>query len=102
MVDDSVAMTPFYLLLGKHRQQQESREVGSSAPAERTPLPQGSVAIKEVSICVVCKQQNVPTLHLTFTSIILSVSAYPMVSPSCVMIPPCHLLHTRGLSEVQP
>lgn len=50
MIDDSVAMTPFYLLLGKHRQQQqESQEAASSSSAERRPLPQGSVAIKEVS-----------------------------------------------------
>lgn len=49
MIDDSVAMTPFYLLLGKHRQQQENEDTARSLSAERTPLPQGSVAIKEVS-----------------------------------------------------
>lgn len=50
MIDDSVAMTPFYLLLGKHRQQQqENQDILSTLSAERTPLPQGSVAIKEVS-----------------------------------------------------
>lgn len=49
MIDDSVAMTPFYLLLGKHRQQQINEDPASSLSAERTPLPQGSVAIKEVS-----------------------------------------------------
>ncbi|XP_041663173.1 WD repeat-containing protein 75 isoform X2 [Cheilinus undulatus] len=47
VIDDSVAMTPFYLLLGKHRQQ-ENQEEPSGASAERTPLPQGSVAIKEL------------------------------------------------------
>ncbi|XP_074551703.1 WD repeat-containing protein 75 isoform X2 [Halichoeres trimaculatus] len=46
-IDDSVAMTPFYLLLGKHRQQ-ENQEKPSSLSAERTPVPQGSVAIKEL------------------------------------------------------
>ncbi|XP_008293300.1 WD repeat-containing protein 75 [Stegastes partitus] len=49
VIDDSVAMTPFYLLLGKHRhQQQESQDPVSSLSAERTPLPQGSVAVKEL------------------------------------------------------
>lgn len=48
VIDDSVAMTPFYLLLGKHRQQQESQDAASSAAAERTQLPQGSVAIREL------------------------------------------------------
>ncbi|CAL8240484.1 unnamed protein product [Merluccius merluccius] len=42
-------MTPFYLLLGKHRkQQQEERDILSSQSGERTLLPQGSVAIKEL------------------------------------------------------
>lgn len=49
VIDDSVAMTPFYLLLGKHRhQQQENQDPVSSLSAERTPLPQSSVAIKEL------------------------------------------------------
>uniref|UniRef100_A0A4W6BWE2 WD repeat domain 75 n=1 Tax=Lates calcarifer TaxID=8187 RepID=A0A4W6BWE2_LATCA len=49
VIDDSVAMTPFYLLLGKHRQQQqENQDTLSTLSAERTPLPQGSVAIKEL------------------------------------------------------
>uniref|UniRef100_A0AAQ5XQX3 C2H2-type domain-containing protein n=1 Tax=Amphiprion ocellaris TaxID=80972 RepID=A0AAQ5XQX3_AMPOC len=49
VIDDSVAMTPFYLLLGKHRhQQQENQDPMSSLSAERTPLPQSSVAIKEL------------------------------------------------------
>ena len=42
-------MTPFYLLLGKHRkQQEEERDILSSQSGVRTLLPQGSVAIKEV------------------------------------------------------
>uniref|UniRef100_A0A8C8IBC8 WD repeat-containing protein 75 second beta-propeller domain-containing protein n=1 Tax=Oncorhynchus tshawytscha TaxID=74940 RepID=A0A8C8IBC8_ONCTS len=45
MVDDSVAVTPFYLLLGKHRQQQEAL---TNPMAERIQLPQGSIAIKEL------------------------------------------------------
>lgn len=51
VIDDSVAMTPFYLLLGKHRcQTLEIRAKESSwGSAERTPLPKGSVAVKEVS-----------------------------------------------------
>ena len=49
VIDDSIAMTPFYLLLGKHRhQQQENLELVSSPSAERIALPQSSVAIKEV------------------------------------------------------
>ncbi|XP_041720161.1 WD repeat-containing protein 75 [Coregonus clupeaformis] len=49
VVDDSVAVTPFYLLLGKHRQQQqEKQEVLTNPMAERTQLPQGSIAIKEL------------------------------------------------------
>uniref|UniRef100_A0A671V3L1 WD repeat domain 75 n=1 Tax=Sparus aurata TaxID=8175 RepID=A0A671V3L1_SPAAU len=49
VIDDSVAMTPFYLLLGKHRQQQQGGDdPQSGVSAERTPLPQGSVAIKEL------------------------------------------------------
>uniref|UniRef100_A0A671V3L5 WD repeat domain 75 n=1 Tax=Sparus aurata TaxID=8175 RepID=A0A671V3L5_SPAAU len=45
----NVAMTPFYLLLGKHRQQQQGGDdPQSGVSAERTPLPQGSVAIKEL------------------------------------------------------
>ncbi|XP_056610675.1 WD repeat-containing protein 75 [Triplophysa dalaica] len=47
VVDDSVAVTPFYLLLGKHRQQQE--KPNTSNPVTHKPqLPQGSVAIKEL------------------------------------------------------
>ncbi|TWW80338.1 WD repeat-containing protein 75 [Takifugu flavidus] len=50
VIDDSVAMTPFYLLLGKHRcQTLEMRDKESSwGSAERTPLPKGSVAVKEL------------------------------------------------------
>ncbi|XP_035771121.1 WD repeat-containing protein 75 [Neolamprologus brichardi] len=49
VIDDSVAMTPFYLLLGKHRQQQqEHQDSDSSLWAERTALPQTSASIKEL------------------------------------------------------
>uniref|UniRef100_A0A3Q3JEB9 WD repeat-containing protein 75 second beta-propeller domain-containing protein n=1 Tax=Monopterus albus TaxID=43700 RepID=A0A3Q3JEB9_MONAL len=49
VIDDSVAMTPFYLLLGKHRQQQQENEDAlSSLSAERTALPKGSAAIREL------------------------------------------------------
>lgn len=49
VIDDSVAMTPFYLLLGKHRhQQQENEEPGSILSAEQAAPPQSSVAIREV------------------------------------------------------
>ncbi len=47
VIDDTVAMTPFYLLLGKHRQQ-GSEDTQSSASAERTDLPRGSAAVREV------------------------------------------------------
>uniref|UniRef100_A0A7N6AKN3 WD repeat-containing protein 75 second beta-propeller domain-containing protein n=1 Tax=Anabas testudineus TaxID=64144 RepID=A0A7N6AKN3_ANATE len=47
VIDDSITKTPFHLLLGKHRQQQ-NQDVASSLSADRTPLPQGSVAIKEL------------------------------------------------------
>uniref|UniRef100_A0A674BY57 WD repeat domain 75 n=1 Tax=Salmo trutta TaxID=8032 RepID=A0A674BY57_SALTR len=46
MVDDSVAVTPFYLLLGKHRQQQLDKQEALTNPmAERTQLPQGSILL---------------------------------------------------------
>ncbi|XP_036966398.1 WD repeat-containing protein 75 isoform X1 [Acanthopagrus latus] len=49
VIDDSVAMTPFYLLLGKHRQQQQGGDdPRSGESAERTPLPQGSDAVREL------------------------------------------------------
>ncbi|XP_076858458.1 WD repeat-containing protein 75 [Brachyhypopomus gauderio] len=49
LVDDSVAVTPFHLLLGKHRQQQqEQRTSVTNQAAERAQLPQGSVAIREL------------------------------------------------------
>ncbi|XP_028992599.1 WD repeat-containing protein 75 [Betta splendens] len=48
MIDDSVAMTPFYLLLGKHRQQEGNPEADSSLPVDRAALPQGTVAMKEL------------------------------------------------------
>ncbi|XP_047457745.1 WD repeat-containing protein 75 [Mugil cephalus] len=48
-IDDSVAMTPFYLLLGKHRQHQhQDGRVPVSGEAERPPLPQSSAAIREL------------------------------------------------------
>ncbi|XP_059199436.1 WD repeat-containing protein 75 [Centropristis striata] len=47
VIDDSVAMTPFHLLLGK-RQQQENEAAASGLSAERTALPQGSHAIREL------------------------------------------------------
>ncbi|KAM4608467.1 WD repeat-containing protein 75 isoform 2-T2 [Polymixia lowei] len=48
VIDESVAVTPFYLLLGKHRQQQQDKQdTLSSLTGERTQLPQGSVAVKE-------------------------------------------------------
>uniref|UniRef100_A0A8C2XTB9 WD repeat domain 75 n=1 Tax=Cyclopterus lumpus TaxID=8103 RepID=A0A8C2XTB9_CYCLU len=46
-IDDSVAMTPFYLLLGKHRKQ-ENQDSLTRLSAELMPLPRGSLAIKEV------------------------------------------------------
>ncbi|TNN30623.1 WD repeat-containing protein 75 [Liparis tanakae] len=46
-IDDSVAMTPFYLLLGKH-QKREKEDSLSRLPDETPHLPRGSVAIKEV------------------------------------------------------
>ncbi|XP_030642048.1 WD repeat-containing protein 75 [Chanos chanos] len=49
VIDDSVAVTPFYLLLGKHRQQQKEKEESLLSPAvERIQLPKGSLAIKEL------------------------------------------------------
>ncbi|XP_017296280.1 WD repeat-containing protein 75 [Kryptolebias marmoratus] len=44
VIDDAVAMTPFHLLLGKHRRP----EAASGLSAERTPPPHGSPAIKEL------------------------------------------------------
>uniref|UniRef100_A0AAR2IXE0 WD repeat-containing protein 75 second beta-propeller domain-containing protein n=1 Tax=Pygocentrus nattereri TaxID=42514 RepID=A0AAR2IXE0_PYGNA len=46
LVDDSVAVTPFYLLLGKHRQQQEEKQnSGVSQAADRVQPPQASVLL---------------------------------------------------------
>uniref|UniRef100_A0A8B9K532 WD repeat domain 75 n=1 Tax=Astyanax mexicanus TaxID=7994 RepID=A0A8B9K532_ASTMX len=50
LVDDSVAVTPFYLLLGKHRRQQEEEDklnFMTNQVSERTQHPQASVAVKE-------------------------------------------------------
>lgn len=54
VIDDSVAMTPFYLLLGKHRSQKQESGDGQSSggSSERTQLPKGSVGVKEVSVCI--------------------------------------------------
>ncbi|XP_051762767.1 WD repeat-containing protein 75 [Ctenopharyngodon idella] len=48
VIDDSVAVTPFYLLLGKHRQQQQKLDTPSHAAAEKPKHTQGSVTIKEL------------------------------------------------------
>ncbi|KAM9365512.1 WD repeat-containing protein 75 [Pholidichthys leucotaenia] len=49
VIDNSVAMTPFSLLLGKQQQQQDEQGMDSSLSAiRRTPLPQGSVTIREL------------------------------------------------------
>uniref|UniRef100_A0A8C9SPG4 WD repeat domain 75 n=1 Tax=Scleropages formosus TaxID=113540 RepID=A0A8C9SPG4_SCLFO len=49
VIDDSVAVTPFYLLLGKHRKsQRETQDSVSSHTAARIQLPQGSPAIREL------------------------------------------------------
>ncbi|KAJ8247177.1 hypothetical protein GJAV_G00259640 [Gymnothorax javanicus] len=48
VIDDSVAMTPFYLLLGKHRQQQGKENSVTSQMTARVQLPQGSSAVREL------------------------------------------------------
>ncbi|MEQ2230276.1 hypothetical protein ILYODFUR_027589 [Ilyodon furcidens] len=49
VIDDSVAMTPFYLLLGKHRHQQPETEEQASGPSpERPAVPQSSAAVREL------------------------------------------------------
>ncbi|XP_061923642.1 WD repeat-containing protein 75 [Entelurus aequoreus] len=48
VIDDSVAMTPFHLLLGSHRQEQDNPRPLSSEAAERTQPPQSSAAVKEL------------------------------------------------------
>lgn len=54
VIDDSVAMTPFYLLLGKHRSQKQESGDGQSSrgSSERMQLPKGSVGVKEVGVCI--------------------------------------------------
>ncbi|XP_036401272.1 WD repeat-containing protein 75 [Megalops cyprinoides] len=47
VIDDSVAVTPFYLLLGKHRQQEKPSSL-TNQMAARVQLPQGSTAIREL------------------------------------------------------
>ncbi|MGH0116209.1 UNVERIFIED_CONTAM: hypothetical protein FKN15_000136 [Acipenser sinensis] len=46
LIEENVPVTPFYLLLGKHRQAKLDAENG--ALAAQVQLPQGSVAIKEL------------------------------------------------------
>ncbi|KAM4731404.1 WD repeat-containing protein 75 [Anableps anableps] len=50
VVDDSVAMTPFHLLLGKHRGHQQAGpgEPASGPSAERRALPRSSAALREL------------------------------------------------------
>uniref|UniRef100_A0A672QV86 WD repeat-containing protein 75-like n=1 Tax=Sinocyclocheilus grahami TaxID=75366 RepID=A0A672QV86_SINGR len=48
VIDDSVAVTPFYLLLGKHRQQQQKLNTPSHPAADKPQQPQGSVTITEL------------------------------------------------------
>lgn len=49
VIDDSVAVTPFYLLLDKHRQQQQKLNTLSHPAADKPQQKQGSVSIKQVS-----------------------------------------------------
>ncbi|XP_048050325.1 WD repeat-containing protein 75 [Megalobrama amblycephala] len=48
LIDDSVAVTPFYLLLGKHRPQQQKLDTPSHPAADKPKHTQGSVTIKEL------------------------------------------------------
>ncbi|XP_051566531.1 WD repeat-containing protein 75 [Myxocyprinus asiaticus] len=48
IIDDTVAVTPFYLLLGKHRQQQEKESAVSHPVLDKWQQPQSSVTIKEL------------------------------------------------------
>uniref|UniRef100_A0A8C1JHU5 WD repeat domain 75 n=1 Tax=Cyprinus carpio TaxID=7962 RepID=A0A8C1JHU5_CYPCA len=48
VIDDSVAVTPFYLLLGKHRQQQQKLNTQSHPVSDKPQQTQGSVTIKEL------------------------------------------------------
>ncbi|XP_066542601.1 WD repeat-containing protein 75 [Hoplias malabaricus] len=48
LVHDSVAMTPFHLLLGKHRQQEEKQSSVTNQATDRVQPPQPSVAVKEL------------------------------------------------------
>lgn len=87
MVDDSVAVTPFYLLLGKHRRQQLDKQEALTNPmAERTQLPQGSIAIKEVCLCVY--SCNVHWLLICWTVNKSCVSTFCSVGPqsSCLAL----------------
>lgn len=48
VIDESVAVTPFYLLLGKHRQQQHKLNTDTQAPADKPQNTQGSITIKQL------------------------------------------------------
>lgn len=51
VVDDSVALTPFCLLLGKHRQaQRNEQDPLCEQVAARTQLPLRSTAVREVPV----------------------------------------------------
>ncbi|XP_043927041.1 WD repeat-containing protein 75 [Protopterus annectens] len=51
VIEENVPMTPFYLLLGKHRQlQQERLDAETGNVAVQSQLPKGSVAIRELLI----------------------------------------------------
>ncbi|RXM37290.1 WD repeat-containing protein 75 [Acipenser ruthenus] len=48
LIEENILVTPFYLLLGKHRQHQAKLDAGSGTLADQVQLPEGSVAIKEL------------------------------------------------------
>ncbi|KAK7154465.1 hypothetical protein R3I94_007709 [Phoxinus phoxinus] len=48
VIDDSIAVTPFYLLLGKHRQQQQKLNTPSHPAADKPQQKQSSVSIKQL------------------------------------------------------
>lgn len=72
LVDESVAVTPFYLLLGKQQQQEEEEERQNSVEhqaSDRAQPPQPSVAIKEVSgsdYVRWCEKEMYVLIHLFF------------------------------------
>ena len=75
VIDDSVAMTPFYLLLGKHsRQKQENGDRQSSrGPSEGTPQPKGSMGVKEVGVCVTEVRQILVWVFFFLIFILISI-----------------------------